>query len=112
MVLCAMGQDLGPKLEKQPLSADTPWATPVIDDSDFNQQMLQVAKLISISKNEEFVEVWHAMLVHCTCMYINVIMIIYPVCLSVCTFVAIRLYYHNAPVRHPQRLSIAGQSKI
>ena len=57
IVLNAMGQDLGPKLEKQPLSADTPWVDPIIDDSDFNKQMLQVAKLIQISKNEEFVEV-------------------------------------------------------
>ena len=52
-----MGQDLGPKLEKQPLSADTPWVHPIIDESDFNKQMLQVAKLNQISKNEEFVEV-------------------------------------------------------
>lgn len=52
-----MGQDLGPKLEKQPLSAETPWVEPEFDDSDFNKQMLQVAKLIQISKNEEHVEV-------------------------------------------------------
>ena len=52
-----MGQDLGPKLEKQPLSAETPWVEPEFDDSDFNKQMLQVAKLIQISKNEEQVEV-------------------------------------------------------
>lgn len=57
IALNAMGQDLGPKLEKQPLSADTPWVEPLIDDSDFNKQMLQVAKLIQISKNEEHVEV-------------------------------------------------------
>ena len=52
-----MAQDMGPKLEKQPLSADTPWKTEEIDDSEFNEQMRQVAKLIAISKNEEFVEV-------------------------------------------------------
>ena len=52
-----MAQDMGPKLEKQPLSADTPWKTQEIDDSEFNEQMRQVAKLIAISKNEEFVEV-------------------------------------------------------
>ena len=52
-----VSQDLGPKLVKQPLSADTPWMFPEVDVSDFNKQMREVAKLIQISKNEEFVEV-------------------------------------------------------
>ena len=52
-----MRQELGPKLSKQPLSADTEWVVPEEDASHFNKQLREVAKLIQISKNEEFVEV-------------------------------------------------------
>ena len=50
IALNAMGQELGPQLEKQPLSADTPWVDPVFDDSDFNKQVSLVKDYIRVPR--------------------------------------------------------------
>ena len=52
-----MRQAMGPVLSKQPLSASTPWETADPDVSSFSKQLREVAKLIAISKKEQFVEV-------------------------------------------------------
>ena len=101
-----MAQDLGPKLAKQPLSADTPWVDPVEDDSDFNKQMRQVAKLIQISKNEEFVEVTILYVASLHIHHFNVTVVIH---LSTRALAAIRLRDCSSPVRHAQRLSRTRQ---
>ena len=49
---------MGPLLDEQPLSATTPWVFPENDVSAFGKQLREVAKLIKISKSEQFVEVF------------------------------------------------------
>ena len=51
-------QEMGPLLSEQPLSATTPWVLADPDVSAFGKQLREVAKLIRISKKEQFVEVF------------------------------------------------------
>ena len=48
---------MGPILSKQPLVSSDAWEKAQTDVGSFSQQLLQVAKLIQISKREQFVEV-------------------------------------------------------
>ena len=50
---------MGPILSDQPLSSETPWKLADPDVSAFGQQLREVAKLIKISKDEQFFEVIH-----------------------------------------------------
>ena len=52
-----MRQEMGPILSAQPLSATAPWEVADPDVNHFSKQLREVAKLIAISKNEQFVEV-------------------------------------------------------
>jgi len=49
-------EELGPILSNQPLSAPGPWKVANPDVSSFGAQLREVAKLIKISKTEQFVE--------------------------------------------------------
>ena len=48
---------MGPILSKQPLVSSDTWEKAQTDVGRFSEQLLQVAKLIQISKKEQFVEV-------------------------------------------------------
>ena len=51
---------MGPILNDQPLSAETPWKVADPDVSHFGKQLREVAKLIKISKDEHYFEVTNA----------------------------------------------------
>ena len=50
---------MGPILSKQPLVSSDTWEKAQTDVGRFSEQLLQVAKLIQISKKEQFVEVMY-----------------------------------------------------